>query len=212
MSTELNNPDFRDALQEWRKQGKKAIRALIRAIGDDPDREGLLDTPDRVLKAWAEDWGRGYGQDDPACLLKLFEPENSYYGSSIHPTYNEMVVVRDINMFSHCEHHMTPFFGVAHIAYVPSDRGLVGLSKLARIVDHFSRRLQVQERMTVQIADCLATHLSPHIGVTIEARHMCMISRGVRQQNATTITTALRGAIYDDALARAEFFNACRSK
>jgi GTP cyclohydrolase I len=124
--------------------------------------------------------------------------------------YNQMVVVKDITLYSHCEHHMTPFFGSAHIAYVPGKAGLVGLSKLARVVDIFARRLQTQERITTQIADCLSMELSDHIGVLIEAQHMCMISRGVQQPHSTTITTALRGDFFHDQATRAEFLQAVR--
>ncbi len=192
------------------------IRCVIALIGDDPTRDGLLETPDRVMKAWLDDWGRSYrDQRDPTDILKLFDPvpvpENTtQLWSPVHPEYDEMVIERDITVFSHCEHHLTPFFGTAHVAYVPSRRGIVGLSKLARIVDFFSRRLQTQERLTSQIAECLALHLSPDIGVRIECRHLCMISRGAMQPHATTITTSLKGA-FRQATARSEFLRACET-
>jgi GTP cyclohydrolase I len=203
-------------IPEPAQEALDGIRALIRHIGDDPDREGLIATPERVLRAWAEYWGRGYAEIDPTELLRLFDPLPSHefatQENAIHANYNEMVVVRDIAMYSHCEHHLTPFFGSAHIAYVPSRKGIVGISKLARVVDHFSRRLQVQERLCTQIADFLAAHLSLHVGIMIEARHFCMISRGVQQPHAITITTALKGNLFADPKARAEFLAACRAK
>jgi GTP cyclohydrolase I len=185
------------------KAAMDAVRTLLSWLGEDPDRPGLVETPARVLAAWGEAWGRGYQRMHPHELIKLFDPERGQ-GQS----YNQMVVQRDITCFSHCEHHMTPFFGVAHLAYVPDARGLVGLSKLARVVDHFARRLTVQERLTEEIADFLQTHLSPHIGVTLDMRHFCMISRGVGQPRSSTITTALRGNLFDDASARAEYLRA----
>lgn len=193
----------------------EAIRTLIRHIGDDPSREGLLATPERVLKAWSQDWGRGYHAADPRELMRLFDSlpnETPFIMEDWHPAYNEMVIVRDINLYSTCEHHLAPFFGEAHIGYVPVRRGIIGLSKLARIVDHFSRRLQTQEHLTVQIADCLAEHLSPHIGVILSCHHTCMSSRGVMQPNARTITTALKGNLYELPEARSEFLQACRAK
>lgn len=189
-----------------RDEALKAVQTLIAYIGDDPTRPGLKDTPQRVLEAWEKAWGRGYQPLHPHELIKLFEAEAQV--DPKRPIYNQMIVQRDITCFSHCEHHMTPFHGVAHVAYVPDARGLVGLSKLARVVDHFARRLQVQERLTEEIAGFLATHLSPHVGVTLDMRHMCMISRGVSQQHSSTITTALRGNFYDLPAARAEYLQA----
>lgn len=177
------------------------ITALLEAIGEDPNREGLRETPERVMKAWRH-WCSGYHVDPPA-MLKTFAD-----GAS---GCDEMVVVRNIETYSHCEHHMAPFFGVAHVAYIPSGR-IVGLSKIARVVDAYSRRLQVQERLTNQIADCINEALSPiGVGVVIEAKHFCMCSRGVAKQGSTTTTSALRGAIKDEASARAEFFSLCRT-
>lgn len=190
-----------------RADALSAVYTLLAYIGENPEREGLRETPSRVLASWEECWGMGYRASDDlgvaAHLLKTFEADSDL-------RYNQMVIVRDISMFSHCEHHMTPFFGSAHIAYVPGERGLVGLSKLARIVDLFARRLQTQERVTTQIADCLSMHLSEHVGVLIEAQHMCMLSRGVRQPRSTTITTALRGDFFNDQATRAEFLSAIR--
>ncbi len=172
------------------------IRHLLKTLGEDPDREGLRETPARVIKAWRH-WCGGYDQD-PAAVLKTFTDGAEECG-------DEMVVVRDIQMFSVCEHHMAPFFGVAHIAYIP-DKRIVGLSKFARLVEIFARRLQVQERLTNQIANAIEEVLQPiGVGVIIHAKHFCMCSRGVAQQMSTTTTSALRGAIKTKPEARAEF-------
>ena len=196
-----------------------AVRTLIRFIGDDPTRPGLSETPGRVLRAWWETWGKGYyideerTADELKSLFKLFDAEGELSNAELLSTrYNEMVFVRDIAVNSHCEHHMTPFWGMATIAYLPSRRGVIGLSKLARVVDHFARRLQVQECLTVQVADALAAHLSPHAGVMLNCSHFCMISRGIMQPNITTQTTALRGLFMEDSVVRAEFLNGCHSK
>ena len=194
-----------------RERALAAIRTLLLYAGEDPSRPGLIDTPERVLRAWEEDWGRGYSED-ASFLVKTFQEEQpgmSHWGS----LYNQMIVVKDIAVYSHCEHHLTPFFGVAHLAYIPSsDIGLLGLSKFARIVDHFARRLQVQERLTQQIANFVTDNVSPDCAVMIKAKHLCMISRGVCQPNAETETTALRGRFYDEDTTRSEFLQACRSQ
>jgi GTP cyclohydrolase I len=174
-----------------------AVRTLIRYIGDDPTREGLQETPERVLKAWVESWGAGY-RDPSNGLVKLFAEES-------HDPHGSMVLVRGIRFFSTCEHHMAPFYGTADVAYIPCGKGVVGLSKLARIVDHFSRRLQVQERLTNQIADFIKREISADCAIIMRAAHMCMVSRGVQQPGSETITSALRGAFYDKPEARAEF-------
>jgi GTP cyclohydrolase I len=164
-------------------------------IGQDPSREGLSETPARVVKAWKH-WCSGYDVDI-AKLLKTFEDgaEN----------YDEMVLVKDIPIYSKCEHHLADIFGTATIAYIPNGR-VVGLSKLSRVADAFARRLQVQERLTTQIADALNEHLAPTgVGVIIKARHMCMESRGICQQGHHTVTSALRGVFKTDPTARAEF-------
>lgn len=162
-------------------------------------REGLRETPARVAKAWGH-WCGGYHMD-PAEILKVFEDGADHY--------DEMVLVRDIPLYSKCEHHLADIFGTACVAYIPNGR-IVGLSKLSRLVDCFARRLQVQERLTVQIADALQEHLKPlGVGVLIRARHMCMESRGIRQQGHHTVTTALRGAMKEDGRTRAEFLAAC---
>lgn len=171
------------------------IRELLARLDPDPTRGGLVETPERVAKAWAE-WTSGYAQN-PADVLKVFDDgaEN----------YDAMVIERGIPVYSHCEHHLAAIFGTATIAYIPDGR-IVGLSKLSRLTNVFARRLQVQERLTNQIADALHEHLKPRgVGVVITARHMCMESRGINQQGHETITSALRGVIRDDPTARAEF-------
>lgn len=177
---------------------KGAITDLLRIIENnkhDDLREGLQDTPDRVCKAFNQ-WFSGYKQD-PANILKEFKD-----GAE---RYNQMVIVKDIPIYSKCEHHMADIFGTATIAYIPNGR-IVGLSKFSRLADMYARRLQVQERLTDQIADALDTHLKPKgVGVMIRARHMCMESRGIMQQGHHTITTALRGAILNEPETRAEF-------
>lgn len=188
----------------WEGDAEKSVAdnivRLLQYIGEDPNRPGLLETPHRVAKAWA-DWTAGYGQD-PASILKVFED-----GAE---ECDEMVVVRDIPFYSHCEHHLAPFFGTADIAYIPNGR-IVGLSKLSRLLDVFARRLQVQERLTSQVAGALWEHLQPKgVGVTLKARHLCMESRGINRQGHHTVTSALRGVFKEDARVRAEFQNLTR--
>lgn len=172
------------------------IRSMLERIEHREElREGLRETPERVTKAW-EFWTSGYGQN-AAEILKVFED-----GAA---GYDEMVLVKDIPIYSHCEHHLAAIFGTATVAYIPDGR-IVGLSKLARLADMHSRRLQVQERLTNDIAEDLWTHLKPRgVGVMIRARHMCMESRGICQQGHHTITSALRGAFKDQHETRAEF-------
>ena len=168
---------------------------LLQFIGEDPGRGGLAETPGRFLRAWS-DWTIGYGQD-PKDVLKVFED-----GAE---RCDQLVLVKDIPVYSHCEHHLAPFFGVAHVGYIPNGK-IVGLSKISRLVDIFAKRLQVQERLTNQIADTLTEYLDPlGVGVVIECRHMCMESRGIQRQGSTTITSAMRGALLDEPSARAEF-------
>jgi GTP cyclohydrolase IA len=177
------------------------VRQQLAMVGEDPDREGLLRTPERVAKAMA--WlTRGY-QDDVKSLV----------GNAIFEEPHEnMVMVRDIELYSLCEHHLLPFFGRAHIAYVPSGR-IVGLSKLPRIVDMFARRLQVQERLTEEIAGAIEEVLAPRgVGVVIEAAHLCMMMRGVEKQSSKTITSALRGIFRSDPRTREEFLALARGK
>ena len=171
------------------------VTRLLQFVGEDPTREGLHETPARVAKAWRH-WCSGYGKSAKD-ILKVFED-----GAE---TYDQMVLVKDIPIYSHCEHHLAPIIGTVSIAYIPKGK-IVGLSKLSRLADMFARRLQVQERLTEQIADALVEHLQPQgVGVLLKARHLCMESRGVCQQGHHTVTTALRGAIREDAQAREEF-------
>ena len=173
---------------------------LIQFAGDDPNREGLQETPARVAKA-LQHWYSGYSQN-PEDVLKVFKDGGE--------TYNQMVVVKDIPIYSKCEHHMADIFGTATIAYIP-DGKIVGLSKLSRLADIYARRLQVQERLTQQVAEALFKHLNPKgVGVMIKARHMCMESRGICQQGHHTITTALMGAFLNEPETRAEFMAIAR--
>ncbi|MFZ9994497.1 MAG: GTP cyclohydrolase I FolE [Steroidobacteraceae bacterium] len=173
------------------------VRDLLAYIGEDPAREGLLETPSRFLKAWRE-YTRGY-LEKPEEILKAFED-----GAE---RVDEMVIVRDIPVYSLCEHHLAPFFGKAYVGYIP-DQKILGLSKISRLVEVFARRLQVQERLTNQIADALHTHLQPlGVAVVIECRHMCMESRGVRHTGTATVTSALRGSIKNDPDSRREFLS-----
>lgn len=183
----------------WEHSEEKSIddafTRLLQYVGEDPNRGGLLETPGRMAKAWRQ-WTSGYSKN-PADILKVFED-----GAE---KCDEMVVVRDIPFYSQCEHHLAPFFGTATIGYIPNGR-IVGLSKLSRLTDMFARRLQVQERLTNQIADALVEHLGAlGVGVVIQARHMCMESRGVCQQGHSTLTSALRGVMRDQPATRAEF-------
>ncbi len=170
-----------------------AVRETLAAVGEDPDRDGLLDTPGRVARAYAESFA-GLHADPAQVLAKTFAVD-----------HQELVIVRDIAMYSTCEHHLLPFHGVAHIGYLPQGGVVTGLSKLARLVDLYARRPQVQERMTSQIADALVEHLAV-LGciVVIEAEHLCMSMRGIRKPGARTITSAVRGALADNATTRAE--------
>jgi GTP cyclohydrolase I len=177
-----------------------AVRTLLAYVGEDPAREGLRETPDRVLRSYAEIFA-GYRQDPGEVLAKTFDETADYNGP---------VVVRDITVQSHCEHHMVPFAGKAHVAYLPAGR-VVGLSKLARLVDVFARRLQIQERLTAQIATELQRALSPRgVAVVVEAEHQCMIMRGVRNPGALTVTTHLTGVYETDPALRAEILRELR--
>lgn len=178
------------------------IIRLLQFFGEDPARGGLQETPKRVAKAW-QHWTSGYSKD-PKDILKVFED-----GAD---RCDEMVVVRDIPFYSQCEHHLAPFFGTATVAYIPNGK-IVGLSKLSRLVDIFARRLQVQERFTNQVADALVEGLDPKgVGVVIQARHLCMESRGICQQGHSTVTSALRGVLKDTPSARAEFLSLASHK
>jgi GTP cyclohydrolase IA len=170
------------------------VREMLVRLGEDPTRQGLVRTPERVASSLS--WlTRGYGQS----------VRDAFGDALFDEDHHNMVIVKDIDMYSLCEHHMLPFFGKVHVAYIPNGR-IVGLSKLPRVVDVFARRLQVQERMTSQIADALADVLQPQgVGVIIEAYHLCMMMRGVQKQNSKTITSAMKGVFLDDLRTREEF-------
>ncbi len=175
-------------------------RRFLASLGEDPDRPGLLDTPDRLSRAWKH-WTSGYKQD-PADILKTFED-----GAE---EYNELIVVRGIPVYSHCEHHLAPFFGTATVGYIPDGR-IVGLSKLTRLVDCFAKRLQVQERLTSQVANSLMAILRPKaVGVVIRCRHLCMESRGIRTPGEETITSAMLGELLPNLAMRTEFLALAR--
>jgi GTP cyclohydrolase I len=177
------------------------VSQLLKEVGEDPSREGLLRTPGRVAKAY-EFLTKGYHEDIDQVLN----------GAVFNEKYSEMVIVKDIDFFSMCEHHLLPFFGKAHVAYIPNGK-IVGLSKIPRIVEVFSRRLQVQERLTQQIADTLFEALNPDgVGVIIEARHMCMMMRGVEKQNSVATTSAMLGVFMDDMKTRGEFLHLIESR
>ncbi len=184
-ASRLASHDFSE--DDWRR--------LLSHLGENPDRQGLIDTPQRMEKAWRH-WTSGYGQD-PADILKVFEDGAEQY--------NELIVVRGIPVYSHCEHHLAPFFGTATIGYTPNGK-IVGLSKLTRLVDCFARRLQVQERLTIQVAETLMEHVAPlSVGVVIRCRHMCMESRGVQASGEETVTSALLGEMRTNLALRSEF-------
>ena len=178
-----------------REQAEAAVRTLLSWAGEDPTREGLLDTPKRVAKAY-RDWFSGYALDPDDYLARTFEEVAGY---------DELIVLRDIQFESHCEHHMAPIIGRAHVGYLP-DGKVVGISKLARVVDAYARRFQVQEKMTAQVADCIADVLQPRgVGVVIEATHECMTTRGVHKRGVSMITSKMLGTFREDARTRAEF-------
>ncbi len=177
------------------------VRGLLEHIGEDPDREGLTETPMRVVKAMAEHFS-GYASDPKVHLTKTFEDVEGY---------DELVLVSDIDLHSHCEHHMVPFFGKAHIAYFPL-KGVVGLSKLARVVDVYARRMQTQETMTAQITEAIDSALAPRgVAVMIEAEHMCMSMRGVMKAGSSTVTTLFTGAFKDEPAEQVRFFTQLRA-
>ena len=189
------NVKCRNSLTE--EEVKEAVRTLITWAGDDPTREGLLDTPKRVLKAFNEFFS-GYREDPDKILSKTFEEVAGY---------DEMVVIKNIRLESHCEHHMVPILGTAHVAYIPEKR-VVGISKLARIVDCYAKRLQTQETLTAQIASCIQRVLLPRgVAVVIDASHQCMTTRGVHKTSANTITSRMLGIFRTDARTRMEFLN-----
>ena len=180
-----------------REQAEKAVRTLIEWAGDDPTREGLVETPKRVAKAY-EQFFEGYDLDPEEILRKTFEEVEGY---------DEMVIVKDIRLESHCEHHIVPILGKAHIGYIPNNR-VVGISKLARIVDVFGKRLQTQETMTSQIANVIQKVLDPKgVAVVIDASHQCMTTRGVHKPESSTVTSAMKGIFKENAVTRNEFLS-----
>ncbi len=180
-----------------REEVEAAVRTLIRWAGDDPNREGLLGTPSRVVRSY-EEFFRGYDEDPVDLLQRTFEETEGY---------DEMVVLRDIPFFSHCEHHIVPIVGKAHIGYLPSAR-VIGISKLARVVETFARRLQIQEKLTAQIANTLNDVLQPKgVAVVIEATHQCMTTRGVEKPGVSMVTSRMLGDFRDDAMTRREFLS-----
>jgi GTP cyclohydrolase IA len=181
-----------------REEAEAAVRTLIRWAGDDPDREGLRATPSRVVRAY-EEWFSGYGADPRDYLKRTFEETGGY---------DEVVVLRDIRFESHCEHHIAPIIGRVHVGYLPRNR-VVGISKLARLVEVYARRLQIQEKMTAEIASCLDTVLKPHgVAVVTEATHQCMTTRGVHKTGVTMVTSRMLGVFRDNAETRQEFLAA----
>ena len=181
-------------------EAEEAVRTLLAWAGDDPDREGLLDTPARVAKAFRE-YFSGYEEDPTEALSRTFEEVGGY---------DDIVMLRDIEFNSHCEHHIAPFIGRAHVAYLPTKK-VVGISKLARVVDIYARRLQTQETMTAQIADCIDSELAPRgVAVMVEAVHTCMSMRGISKRNVTTITTQVTGEFKSNPVLQARFINLVR--
>lgn len=196
--------------EEQRVQAREdAVKQLLETIGENWYREGLLETPKRVAKMYEEIFG-GYSIDPKELLEKTFSEDAGIEGADDQPNYQQgMVIVRDIKFYSHCEHHMVPFFGKTHIGYIPSNR-VVGLSKLCRVVDAYARRLQIQERLTKQIADCIVDVLNPQgVMVVVEAEHLCMKMRGIKNPCADTVTSTVRG-IFEKAEARSEFLQLIR--
>ena len=178
-----------------RAEAEAAVRTLLSWTGDDVEREGLIDTPKRVARAF-EEWFSGYSEDPYEFLARTFKEVNGY---------DEIVALTHIDFNSHCEHHIAPIIGKAHVAYLPRDK-VVGISKLARVVDTYAHRLQVQEKLTAQIAECIATVLEPRgVAVVIEGAHECMTTRGIGKRNVSMVTSQMLGLFRDDARARAEF-------
>ncbi len=188
-------PKLVEQSRPTREDAETAVSTLLRWAGDDPSREGLRDTPARVARAF-EDWFSGYSVDPEDYLKRTFEEVDGY---------DEMIVLRDIRFESHCEHHLAPIIGKAHVAYLPTNR-VVGISKLARVVEAYARRLQVQEKMNAQIANCIQKVLEPKgVAVVIEAQHQCMTTRGVHKPGVTMVTSTMLGAFRKDPMTRREF-------
>ena len=195
MKQAIENPTLTSATFE------ELIREMLIRLGEDPEREGLLRTPTRVKKAF-EFLTRGYNED-PEALLK---------NALFTVTYDEMVIVKDVEMFSLCEHHMLPFFGKVHVAYIPNGK-VIGLSKIPRLIEIFSRRLQIQERLTTQIAETIQKVIQPQgVGVVIEARHLCMMMRGVEKQHSAAVTSSMLGCFREEQETRTEFLSLIRQR
>lgn len=198
MLSELDAPDATHPptrVRPTRSQAEEAVRTLLGWIGEDPDREGLVGTPDRMVRAY-EEFFEGYGANPKAILSTTFEETDDY---------DEMVVLKNIRMESHCEHHVVPILGKVHIAYLPAGR-VVGISKLARVVDVFAKRLQIQERLTAQIADVIDEVLKPRgVAVVVEAAHQCMTTRGIKKAGVSMVTSRMVGLFKSDAATRQEF-------
>ena len=193
----LIEADARPIERPTTAEAEQAVRTLLRWAGDDPEREGLRDTPGRVVRAYRQ-WFRGYEEDPVAMLQRTFEEVEGY---------DEMVVLRDIRFESFCEHHLAPIIGVAHVGYIPTDR-VVGISKLARLVDAYAKRLQVQEKMTAQIANTLMTVLQPvGVAVVMEGEHHCMSTRGVHKHGVSMVTSTMLGSFREDHRTRKEFMD-----
>jgi len=193
----IKNLSNKNNLKPSREEVREAIKTLIKWTGDNPNREGLLGTPDRVIKAY-EEFFSGYFVDPREILSKKFKEVEGY---------DEMIVLKDIRLESHCEHHMVPFVGTAHVGYVPKNK-VVGLSKLARVVELFSRRLQIQEKLTAQIANAIDEVLQPKgVGVIIEASHLCIATRGIHKPNSKMVTSRMLGIFRENSNTRKEFLN-----
>ena len=197
MSPKIDMPKAELPPRPSRAEAEKAVHTLLRWTGDDPDREGLVDTPARVARAF-EDWFSGYGQDPEEYLGRTFEEIEGY---------DDMVILKDIRFESHCEHHLAPIIGRAHVGYLPTKR-VVGISKLARVVEAYARRLQVQEKMNAQIANTIQKVLQPKgVAVVIEAAHQCMTTRGVHKQGVSMVTSTMLGEFRKNPLTRREFLS-----
>jgi GTP cyclohydrolase I len=195
MATKTETPSVTSASFE------ELVREMLVRLGEDPQREGLVRTPERVQKAY-EFLTRGYNED-PEAMLK---------NALFTVTYDEMVIVKDVEMFSLCEHHMLPFFGKVHVAYIPNGK-VIGLSKIPRLIEIFSRRLQIQERLTTQIAETIQKVIQPQgVGVVIEARHLCMMMRGVEKQHSAAVTSSMLGCFRDEQETRQEFLSLIRQR
>jgi GTP cyclohydrolase I len=201
-ATFIAGVDMPGSTRPSKDEAEAAIRTLLAYVGEDPDREGLLDTPRRVIKAYGQLFG-GYAKDGREDLERVFEEVSGY---------DDIVLVRDIPFFSHCEHHIVPFFGKVHAAYYPSD-GVVGLSKIARVVDVYARRLQTQENLTAEIAHAMEDALQPRgVAIMIEAEHMCMTMRGIQKAGVSTLTTQFTGLFKDNPAEQVRFLTLVRSR